>query len=215
MILKWLSNGELEVKEMMEKPCFLLPLFQRGNLINITEGSFSRLFHLVLRLPEVQIPLRPLRNVRNSWLPTRRLSNFPPKGPGPSAQWEVRLQRTHGKEQRLLQVGKVQIFGLFFLQEEKCFNLPICFVSTQFAAFFLLGWEMVIWDLKNICVPEWSQSMLAWREMCYLCCSLWRSSFWLKGTCCDLLLKLQESSIEQPTALAEGQKYRRENAKVE
>lgn len=41
-----------------------------------------------------------------------------------------------------------------FLQEEKCFNLPICFVSTQFAAFFLLGWEMVIWDLKNICVPE-------------------------------------------------------------
>lgn len=155
MILKWLSNGELEVKEMMEKPCFLLPLFQRGNLINITEGSFSRLFHLVLRLPEVQIPLRPLRNVRNSWLPTRRLSNFPPKGPGPSAQWEVRLQRAHGKEQRLLQVGKVQIFGLFFCRKK---NVSTCLsvlfqLSLQPFSCWAGRWWFGIWRIF-VCLNE-------------------------------------------------------------
>lgn len=93
---------------------------------------------------------------------------------------------------------------VIFLQEEKCFNLLICFVSTQFAAFVLLGWEMVIWDLERICVPEWSQSMLAWRETCYSCCLLWRCCCWLKGACCGLLLKLRESSIERPTALTGG-----------
>ena len=108
------------------------------------------MLHTVLRFPKVGVPSCLLRNVRNSQLQVKGRSCFPPKGLGSSAQRGEMLQQYHGKEQRFPQKGKVQIFGLFF----KYFNWLMCFDSTQFVAFVLLGWEMVIWDLERICVPE-------------------------------------------------------------
>lgn len=78
---------------------------------------------------------------------------FPIKGLGPSAQTGETLQQDHGKEQRFPQVGKVQIFGLFFCRKQM-FQLAYLFCFNSVCSLCLAGLGDVIWDLEHICVPE-------------------------------------------------------------
>lgn len=117
---------------------FPLPLLWSWNLINVTEGSFSKLFHMVPRFPKVQVPSCLLRNVRNFQLRVKGGSCFPPKGLGTSAQRGETLQQDHRKEQRFPQVGKVQIFGLFFCRK-KMFQLAYLFCFNSVCSLCLAG----------------------------------------------------------------------------
>lgn len=185
-------NGKLR---QLKKSWLLLPVLWSQNLISITEGSLWKLFHLISQFPKVGVSWKGWELSRPKKCVVHTAKSFILQ-PG-----EEKLQQDHGKEQKLLQVGKVKIFGLFFCRK-KMFYLAYLFCFNS-VAFVLLGWERVICDLEHICVPEWSQSVLAWREMCY-CFLLWHCCCWLKGSCCALLLKLRESSIDQPTALGGG-----------
>lgn len=152
-------------------------------------------------IPKSRSPFILLRSTRSFQLQVK-VWCWPCKGLYPSAwRGETSVRPWEGTE---APEGKQSAnICIIFSAGRQYLILFICFVSTQFVAFVLLGWEMVVWDLEHICVPEWSQSMLAWREMCY-CFLLWHCCCWLKGACCALLLKLQESSIERPTALGGG-----------
>lgn len=183
----------------LEKTWLMLPLLWCQIMISITEGSLWKLFCLVSQFPKVGLPSCLLKRTRS--FQVKEVWYLPCKGLYPSAwRGEIAARPREGTE---TPAGRQSKYLVSFSAEGKCFILLICFVSTLFVAFVLLGWEMAICDLEHICVPKWSQSMLAWREMCY-CFLLWRCCCWLKGACCALLLKLQESSIDRPTALGGG-----------
>lgn len=179
----------------LKKSWLLLPVLWSQNLISITEGNLWKLFHLISQFPKVGVSSCLLKRIITFQAKEVCCSHCKGlylaawRGETAARPWEG-TEAPAGRQSENIWVVFCRK-KMFYLAYLFCFNS---------VAFVLLGWERVICDLEHICVPEWSQSVLAWREMCY-CFLLWHCCCWLKGSCCALLLKLQESSIDQPTAL--------------